>query len=77
MVSLDPDFISSVDPYPHPDLGGQKGPTKIETKIYKFHVFKNRYWIFSFLRSEGFSFNLDFLYGGLGIGKLLFWIKTI
>jgi hypothetical protein len=27
------------------------------------------------LRTEGFSYNLDILYGGLGIGKLQFLIK--
>jgi hypothetical protein len=27
------------------------------------------------LRAEGFFCNLDVLYGGLGIGKLQFWIK--
>jgi hypothetical protein len=27
------------------------------------------------LRAEGFFCNLDKLYGGLGIGKLQFWIK--
>ncbi len=29
------------------------------------------------MRAEGFFCNLDVLYGGLGIGKLLFWIQEM
>jgi hypothetical protein len=29
------------------------------------------------LRAEGFFYNLDILYGGLGIGKLQFLIKAV
>jgi hypothetical protein len=39
---VDPDSIRSVHPYPDPDPGGQKHPTKIE-KIKKFHVLSAGY----------------------------------
>jgi hypothetical protein len=41
---------------------------KVEKKkIKKFHVLNC--WMFSF-EAEGFFCNVDFLYGGLGVGKL-------
>jgi hypothetical protein len=54
-----------------PDPGGQKCHTKIE-KVKKNHVLKC--WMFS-LGAEGFSCNVDALYGDLGISKLQFLIK--
>jgi hypothetical protein len=48
-----------------PGPGGQKWPTKIEKKGNEFHFLK--------LIAEGFSCNLDVLYGGLGISKLQFF----
>ncbi len=44
---------------------------KSRKKIVKVHVLKC--WMAS-LRAEGFFYNLDILYGGLGIGKLQFLI---
>ncbi len=45
---------------------------KSRPKFVKVHVLKC--WMASF-RAEGFFYNLDILYGGLGIGKLQFLIK--
>ncbi len=66
---LDPDSIGSVDPYPDP--GGQKWPTKIDKKLRNFIVLSAGC---SLLRAECFFCSLDFLSGGLGIGKLYFLI---
>jgi hypothetical protein len=65
---MNPDSIGPVDP------GGQKWPTKVEKNLYKF-MFWSVGW--PLLRAEGFFYNLDILYGGLGIGKLQFLIKKI
>ncbi len=54
---LDPDSIGSVDP--DPDPGGQNDPQKEKKSVG---------W--PLLRAEGFFYNLDVLYGSLGIGKL-------
>jgi hypothetical protein len=45
---------------------------KSRQKFVKVHVLKC--WMASF-RAEGFFYNLDILYGGLGIGKLQFLKK--
>ncbi len=39
-IVSDPDSVSLVDPYPDPDPGRQKFPTKIDKNIKKFHFFK-------------------------------------
>jgi hypothetical protein len=57
---------------PDPDPGGQKWPTKVEKNLLKF-----MFWSVGrpLLRAEGFFYNLDILYGGLGIEKLQFLFK--
>ncbi len=47
-----------------PDPGGQRWPTKKRKKVSKFHFWQARC---SLLRTEGFSYSLDVLYGDLGI----------
>ncbi len=67
----DPDSIRSVDP-----SGSGSRRAKMTHKSRK----KLRYFMFSsagcfLLRAEGFFCSLDVLSGGLGIGKLYFFIK--
>jgi hypothetical protein len=56
-----------LDPYPDPDPGGKKRPTK---KVNKFHFLSTGC---SLLRAEGFYCSSDVLFEGLGISKLLFF----
>jgi hypothetical protein len=75
---LDPYSIGSVDPDPDPYSESGSGSRrakmthKSRKKLVKVHVLKC--WMASF-RAEDFFYNLDILYGGLGIGKLQFLIK--
>ncbi len=60
----DPDSIGSVDPDPESGSRRAKMTHKSRQKFVKVYV----------LRAEGFFYNLDILYGGLGIYKLQFLI---
>jgi hypothetical protein len=64
---LDPYSIGPVDP----DLDSKSGSGS-RKKFVEVHFLKC--WIASF---KGFFWNFDILYGGLGIGKLQFFIKKI
>ncbi len=57
---------------PNSDPGGQTWRSKIE-KLRNFTFWSAG----SLLRAEGFFCSLDVLYGGLGIGKFSFFIKTL
>jgi hypothetical protein len=77
---LDPYSIGSVDPDQESESvsgsGSRRAKMTHKSRQYfvKVHVFKC--WIgWPLLRTEGFFYNLDILYGGLGIGKLQFSIK--
>ncbi len=67
---LDPYSIGSVDPDPYSESGSRRAKVthKSRKKLVKVHVLKC--WMASY---EGFFYNLDILYGGLGIGKLQFF----
>jgi hypothetical protein len=75
---LDPDSIGSVDSDPYTESGSGSRRAKITHKSRKY-LRNFMFWSAgcSFLRPEGFFCNLDVLYGGLGMGKLLFLIKKI
>ncbi len=68
---LDPDSIGSVDPDPYSESGSGSRRAKMTHKSRNFFE-KFMFWSVGWplLRAEGFFCNLDFLYGGLGIGKL-------
>jgi hypothetical protein len=61
-----------VDAYPDPDPGGQNITHENRRKIRNFMVGCAEC---SLLRAEGFFCGLDVLYGGLGIGKLQFFVS--
>ncbi len=70
---LDPDSIGSVDPDPDPYSKSGSGSRRAKITHKSRIVLKST--CFEVLdglplRAEGFFCNLDFLYGGLGIGKL-------
>jgi hypothetical protein len=73
---LDPYSIGSVDPDPYSESGSESRRAKMthksRKKLVKF-MFLSVGW--PLLRAEGFFYNLDILYGGLGIGKMQFLIK--
>jgi hypothetical protein len=68
---VDPDSYSESESGPR----RAKMTHKSRKKLVKVHVLKC--WIIGWplLRAEDFFYNLDILYGGLGIGKLQFLIK--
>ncbi len=69
----DPDSIGSVDPDSESGSGSRSRRAKMTHKSRNscFEVLEGLF----FLRAEGVFCNLDVLYGGLGKGKLYFWIQ--
>jgi hypothetical protein len=65
---VDPDSIGSVDPDSESGSGSRRAKMTLKSrqKFVKVHVLKVLDGLF--LRAEGFFYNLDILYGGLGIG---------
>jgi hypothetical protein len=69
---LDQDSIRPVDPNPDSDSRSGSRKAKPHIKVKKFHVLKSVSFL---LIAEDFSCSLNIHCGGVGISKLLFFIK--